>query len=161
MVGTGKAAMLINGTWQYKAVQDADPKADIGFFALPLNAPGEKTVVPTTSDEGIVVNAQSKNLEAAKIAMDYYLSAENQTRVLNEKNGIPTNSKVKVNNAFATDVNTAFAAGVVQPDFWGVAGLYKPSTSSFAIDKEMQNLIANGITIDQFIQKFDEANAPK
>ncbi|MBD0380909.1 ABC transporter substrate-binding protein [Paenibacillus sedimenti] len=161
MVGTGKAAMLINGTWQYKAVQDADPKAQIGFFTLPLNAPGEKTVVPTTANEGIVVNADSKNLEAAKIAMDYYLSAENQTRVLNEKNGIPTNTKVKVDNAFSSDVNAAFAAGEVQPDFWGVAGLYKPTASTFAIDKEMQNLIAKGITIDQFIANFDKANAPK
>ena len=161
MVGTGKAAMLINGTWQFKAVQDADPKAQIGYFSLPLNAAGAKTVVPSSADEGLLISAETKNLEAAKLAMDYFLSAENQLRVMTEKNGISTNTKVKVDNPFINGVNAAFAAGDVQPDWWGGNGYYQPSSSKFAIDKEMQNLLAKGTTIDKFIADYDKANAPK
>ncbi|WP_219642676.1 ABC transporter substrate-binding protein [Cohnella sp. CFH 77786] len=159
LVGTGKAAMLINGTWQYKAVQDADPNAQIGFFALPLNAPGEKTAVPTISDSGFIVSMESKHVDKAKEALNYYLSAENQTRVISDLNGIPTNTKVKVDSPFVTEVQAAMAAGEVQPDFWNAGGYYRPSGSAFLIDKEMQNLLAKGITIDDFIAKYDAENA--
>lgn len=159
LVGTGKAAMLINGTWQYKAVQDADPNAQIGFFALPLNAPGEKTAVPSTSDSGFIVNDESKNVETAKKVLDYYLSAENQTRVIADLNGIPTNTKVKVDSPFVTEVLGAMNAGEVQPDFWNAGGYYRPSGTAFLIDKEMQNLLVKGITIDEFIAKYDAENA--
>ncbi len=159
LVGTGKAAMLINGTWQYKSVQDADPSAQIGFFALPLNAPGEKTTVPTIADSGFIVNAESKNVEASKQVLNYYLSTENQTRIIADLNGIPTNTKVKVDSPFVTEVQGAMAAGQVQPDFWNAGGYYKPSGTAFLIDKEMQNLLAKGITIDDFIAKYDAENA--
>lgn len=159
MVGTGKAAMLINGTWQYKTVQDADPKAEIGFFALPLNAKGEKTVVPTTSNEGIVINAKTNNLKEARQAIDFFLSPENLTRVLADKNGIPTNNKVQVSSPFVKEVISVMDAGVVQPDFWGANGYYAPSNTTFQLDKEFQSLIAGGTTPDQFIAGYDKANA--
>ncbi|CAK4851644.1 unnamed protein product [Aphanomyces euteiches] len=160
MVGTGKAGMLISGSWQYKAVQDADPNAQIGYFSLPLNAAGEKPVVPSSSESGIIIDANSKNLDAAKQAMDYFLSAENQSRLMMDLNGIPTNTKVKVNNSFISDVNAAIAAGDVQPDWWGIH-YYQPVKSTFAPAKELQNLLANGLTIDQFIANYDKANAAK
>ncbi|OCT12876.1 hypothetical protein A8709_21325 [Paenibacillus pectinilyticus] len=158
MVGTGKTAMLINGTWQYKSVQDADPKAEIGFFALPLNAKGEKTAVPTSADSGIMINADSKNVEAAKIALNAYLSADNQTRVIADLNGISTNTKVKSDNAYIAEVVGAMSSGDVQPDWWGGNSNYQPSGSTFVYDKEMQNLVAKGKTVDQFISDFDKAN---
>jgi raffinose/stachyose/melibiose transport system substrate-binding protein len=161
MVGTGKAAMLINGSWQYKAVQDADPKAEIGYFSLPLNAAGEKIVVPTSADQGLLINAKSKNVEAAKQAMDYFLSAENQTRIIADTNGIPTNTKVMVDSPFVNEVKSAIAAGDVQPDWWGGNSNYQPATSTLDPGKEMQNVLAKGETIDQFIANYDKANAPK
>ncbi|MCD9021516.1 ABC transporter substrate-binding protein [Cohnella silvisoli] len=159
MVATGKAAMLINGTWQLGAIQGANPDAEIGFFPLPLNAAGEKTIVPTSADEGILINAKSKDLDAAKQAMDYYLSAENQTRVIADLNGIPTNTKVQVSNPFVKEVQASMAANAVQPDWWGGNGNYQPPGTTFAMDKELQNLVAKGITIDQFIKDYDTANA--
>lgn len=160
MVGTGKAGMLISGSWQYKAVQDADPNAQIGYFSLPLNAAGEKAVVPSSSESGIIIDANSKHLEAAKQAMDYFLSAENQTRLMLDLNGIPTNTKVKVENTFISDVNAAIAIGDVQPDWWGIH-YYQPVKSTFAPAKELQNLLANGFTIEQFITNYDKANVAK
>ncbi|MFC3802861.1 ABC transporter substrate-binding protein [Cohnella sp. GCM10012308] len=159
MVGTGKAAMLVSGTWQYKAIQDADPKAQIGFFALPLNGPGEKTVVPTSASGGLVISAKTANPEAAKLAMDVYLSAENQTRIMTDLNGIPTNTQVKVDNAFVADINAAMAAGDVQPDWWGVNYYHPASLSGFAPDKEFQSLLADGTTPERFIEDYDKGIA--
>ena len=157
MVGTGKAAMLICGTWQYKTIQNADPNAQIGFFALPLNAKGEKTVVPSSANGGIVINAKSANVEAAKQVLDFYLSAENQTRVIEDLNGIPTHSKVEVSSPFVKEVKAAMKAGDVQGDWWDPT--YYPAGSTFQIAKEFQNLLAKGTTIEQFISDFDAANA--
>ncbi|MFD2329830.1 ABC transporter substrate-binding protein [Cohnella sp. GCM10020058] len=159
MVGTGKAAMLINGTWQLGAVQASNPDAEIGFFALPLNAVGEKTILPTSADEGILINAKSKHLEKAKEALNAYLSAENQTLVINDLKGIPTNTKVQVTDPFVKEVQAAMAAADVQSDWWGGNGYYQPSGTAFSMDKSLQNLIAKGTTPEQFIADYDAANA--
>jgi raffinose/stachyose/melibiose transport system substrate-binding protein len=159
MVGTGKAAMIVVGTWQLSAVQGADPSAEIGFFPLPLNAPGEKLVLPTSADEGIMINAASKNVEAAKKALNEYLSAENQALVIADLNGIPTNTKVEVTNPFVKEVQTSMTQTEVQPDWWGGNGFYQPSGTTFNMEKSQQSLLAGGVTPEQFIKDYDAANA--
>lgn len=159
LVGTGKAAMLVCGTWQVKTIQDADPNAEIGFFALPMNSAGAKTQVPSNANEGICINSASKNLEAAKQALDYFLSPENQKGVMVDLNGISTNPQVKPEAAFLQDVAAAMANGNVQPLWWGCNGLYFPGSTSFKIDIQLQSLLAGGTTEDKFIADFDSANA--
>lgn len=159
LVGTGKAAMLICGTWQLKTIQDADPNGEVGFFALPLNAAGEKIQVPTNANEGMSINSESKSLDAAKQALDYYLSPDNQKLVMVDLNGISTNTKVTSDVPFLKDVATAMSNGNVQPVWWGNNGLYFPGSTSFKIDIQIQSLLANGTTIDKFISDFDKANA--
>lgn len=151
--------MLICGTWQLKTIQDADPNADIGFFALPLNAAGEKIQVPTNANEGVCINAKSKKLESAKQALDYFLSPESQERVMADLNGISTNTKVKPGTPFLQEVSNAMTEGNVQPVWWGCNGLYFPGATAFKIDFQMQSLLADGTTIDKFIADFDSANA--
>lgn len=160
MVGTGKAAMLINGNWEYKSVQDTDPNAQIGWFLLPLNAVGEKTVAPTSADSGLCISSGSKQLDAARQALDYFLSAENQTRVMIEMNGVSLNTKVKIDNQFITEISNSLAAADVQPNWWGPGtdGQYGPGNSSFSMDKQLQSLLAKGTTIDKFIADFDSEN---
>lgn len=157
MVGLGKAGMIINGTWQFKAVQDADPKAEIGFMALPLNAPGEKMALATSSDEGIAINAKSKNLELAKKVLDLYLSEQNQTLVIKDLKGIPLNKNVKVQDPFVKGVQAAMASAVVLPRWWG--SNYYPGGANIDLGKDFQNMIAGGITSKKLIQKFDDESA--
>lgn len=158
MVGTGKAALLINGTWQYKAVQDANPDANIGFFPLPLNEPGEDTITPTATNEGICINAGSENLEAAKKVLNYYMSAENQNKVIADLNGIPTNINVKVNNPFVSTVQDALSSTVVHSQWWGQKSTGAPATSTFSKPNHFQALIAGTETIDEFIAEYDRLN---
>ena len=161
MLGAGKAAMMINGTWQLTAVLTANADAQIGYFPLPLNQPGEKIQIPTSADSGMCINAASKNLDAAKQALDYYLSADNQLRVMKDLNSISTNTKVKLDNAFISDVMTAMSSANcnVQPTWWGTGGYYWPTPTTFQIDVQLQNLLAVGTAIDQFISDADAAVA--
>jgi len=159
MVGTGKAAMLVCGTWQYKAVQDANPDANIGYFAFPLNSADEKTVSPTVAAGGLCISSSSSNVEEAMKVMNYNLSAENQTRVIGELNGISTNLKVKVNNSFINEVSDVLGKTDVQPDFWATAGYYHPSATTFDLPTQFQALLANEITVDEFISEYDRLNA--
>lgn len=157
MVATGKAAMIINGTWQYKAVQDGDPNAEIGFMAVPLNQPGEPMAVATSSGEGIAINSKSKNLEAAKQALEYYLSAENQTRVITEIKGIPINTKVQVDDPFVNQVSEVLAGGEVLPLWWG--GDYFPPGSNVDMAKDLQAHIAGALSSEQLIEQYDKEAA--
>ncbi|MFC5648589.1 ABC transporter substrate-binding protein [Paenibacillus solisilvae] len=159
LVATGKAAMMVTGTWQLSAIQSANPDAEIGFFALPLNAPGEKTALPTNANEGLLINAKTENLDAAKQAMDFYLSPENQARIMKDLNGIPTNTKVQVDNPFTKEVQQVMGQTSVIATWWGTDGLYQPSGTSFLMEKSQQNLVAKGTTPDQFIADYDAANA--
>jgi raffinose/stachyose/melibiose transport system substrate-binding protein len=157
MVGLGKAGMIINGTWQYKAVQDSDPKAQIGFMALPLNAVGEKMAIATSSDEGIAVNAKSKNLDIAKQVLELYLSEQNQTLVIKDLKGVPLNKKVKVQDPFVNGVQTAMATAAVLPRWWG--STYFPSGTNIDLGKDLQDLVAGGISSKKLLQKFDDESA--
>ncbi len=159
MVATGKAAMMVTGTWQLSVIQSANPDAEIGFFPLPLNEPGEPTVLPTSADEGMMINAKTKDVETAKKAMDLYLSAENQSRIIQDLNGIPTNTKVQVDNPFVEEVQGYMETAEVQPDWWATNGNYQPTGTTFNMEKQMQNLLAKGITPDEFIADYDAANA--
>jgi len=154
MVGTGKAAMLICGTWQFKAVQDADPAAEIGFFALPLNAPGEQVTIPTASVGGLAINAHSKHVDVAKKVLEYYLSAENQTRVIADLKGNTTNTKVKVEDHFLSEVNAALTGAGYVASHWH--GFFQAAGIGTHFDKGWQNVLAGGTTNEKLAEEADK-----
>jgi raffinose/stachyose/melibiose transport system substrate-binding protein len=154
MVGTGKAAMLINGTWQLKSVQDSNPQAEIGFFPLPLNKAGEPLTIPTTLSGGVFINAKSENLEAAKKVLDYYLGTESQTAFIKNVKGITTNKTVKVEDPFLTEVNQALSsAGYVTDHFHGQ---YQSSAMKTLLEKGWQNMLAGGTTAEKLTKDADK-----
>ena len=155
MVGKGEAAMLINGTWMYQAVQDANPDANIGFFALPLNAPGEETVSPSSAAGGLCINAKSENIEEAKEVLNYYLKSDYQTKVMTDLSGISTNLNVTLDHSFINDVVAALGETSVQPDWWGMNGNYHPPSSTFDLPTQFQALLADQITVDEFLGEYD------
>jgi raffinose/stachyose/melibiose transport system substrate-binding protein len=153
MVGTGTAAMLVNGTWQYSAVQSADPSAQIGFFALPLNAKGEKVMVPTAPGGGICISATSKNPPAAKRALEYYLSEEIQGQVVADVKGITTNRYMKVSDPFLAEVNAALVSNSPTP-YWH--GFFTPQVINTELEKGFQGMLAQAVTMDALIESVNK-----
>lgn len=74
---SGKGAMYPMGSWFAAAADAGDNKGDIGVFAWPTDD-GAKTVVPSYTGGGPIVNSHSKNLEAARtFALGFNQDAQN------------------------------------------------------------------------------------
>ena len=154
LVATGKAAMLIVGTWQYTAVRDAAANPnDIGFMAIPLNPASEPMAIATNANEGICIYSKTKNAEAAKAVMNYYLSQENQERVIAEINGIPTNTKVVPTSAFQQEVSAVLKTGTVLPMFFPDM----PQGTKIDIEKTCQENAVGVLPAAKVIKRFDDA----
>lgn len=163
LLATGKAAMFITGCWEYSvAAQAAEDPSIIGFFPLPLNEPGEELILPVTASEGICINSTSENLEAAKIALNYYLSEEIQELVIAEVGGLPLNSQLKATDQFSQEVIDSM--GSCRADMNGfysrsAAGYMLPKASSFNRPDELASLAGGYSTPEEFCQRADAAVA--
>lgn len=163
LLATGEAAMFITGSWQFTVAAAAcEEGVEIGFFPLPLNQPGEELYVPLTSVEGICISSKSKNVEAARIAMNYYLSQEIQQLVTNDLNGIATNQLVTM-SPFANEVKGAVETNQVMfPSLYTKScGYAIPSdaTMYIGIQPEFQNILIGNITPEELCEKIDASIA--
>jgi raffinose/stachyose/melibiose transport system substrate-binding protein len=150
MVATGKAAMLVNGTWQQKAIMDANPAAEIGFFALPMNATGEQIMIPTMAQGGIALNAKGGKLPQARRALSLYLGTDIQTAVIRDIKGISTNRNVKVGDPFLAEVIAALRAG--RPTaFWH--GTFLSEDVNAVLRSGYQALLAGATTVDRLAEE--------
>jgi raffinose/stachyose/melibiose transport system substrate-binding protein len=160
MVATGRAAMFITGNWEIAVTREAAPAGtEIGWFALPLNDPGQPVYIPVSADEGIVINAKSKNLEAAKQALAVYYTKEIQAATVKDLGGISTNLDVVSEDPFinevAASINKNKPGEFFSHDNWGVG----PVGTVFDKEIEMQSLAAGIITPQEFCERLDKAMA--
>lgn len=164
MLATGKAAMFATGNWQYTVAKDAAPDGtEIGFFALPLNEEGDKPVIPISPDSGTMINAKGTNVEAAKMAMNLYYSADIQKLIITEINGIPTNPEVKLDSQFANEVSEAIdsSLAIQNGSFGGPPEYVRPTDITFDNEVETQSLAAGLSTPKEYFDKLDKAIAEK
>lgn len=161
LLATGKAAMFITGNWEYSvAAQACDEDTEIGFFPLPLNEPGEKIRISTSANEGLCINAESENIEAAKIALNYYLSPEMQKEIMADFGGVSTNLLVSSEDPFVQEMSEALNNNVTVPGgFFGGSDYLYPRDCSFNKEVECQSLFAGLITPQEFCEKMDKAIA--
>lgn len=161
LLATGKAAMFITGNWEYSVAAAATEEGtSIGFFPLPLNQPGDEIRISTAANEGMCINANSKNLEAAKIALDYYFSTEVQTAIMKDFGGVSTNATVTSEDPFVQEMSEALNNNTLVPGgFFGGSDYLFPKSSSFNKEVECQSLMAGLITPEQFCEKMDQAIA--
>lgn len=61
MVASGKAAMILNGTWTIDAIKSKNPDVEVGVFAMPYSENAADTVLPISSNSGLVIFKGSKN----------------------------------------------------------------------------------------------------
>lgn len=161
MLATGKAAMFVTGNWEYSvAAQSCEDGTEIGFFPLPVNKKGEDLRVPTSSNSGMCVNAQSKNLEATKIALNHYLSLDIQKEVIADVGGVSTNTKYVSDDPFIKELADGINNNVNTPYglFGGTDYMY-PRSCTFEMPKELQSMCAGLEDSKAFCEKMDKAIA--
>lgn len=163
LLANGDAAMFVTGAWQYSvASQACEEGVEIGFFPLPLNEEGEDLYVPGLNkegNEGMCINAESENVEAAKIAMNYYLSEEIQTLVSEDMGALSTNQNVISDDHFIQDIKKAAEENTAPfYGFWDHRGFgWFSGESGFATPAEMQSLAAGITSPADFCEKLDES----
>src|SRR4051812_7221169 len=100
MVAQGKAAMAVQVAPVAGAIQDAAPdKKDIGIFAFPANADGDKLKIPAGLGAGLGVSASSKHQAEAKKFIAYLGQPDNTAIYANENLQLPmiSGGKAEVN----------------------------------------------------------------
>lgn len=99
MIGTGKFAMALLGTWAIPQMQGfATNKNDIGFAAIPVDNSG-KLMASTSPDYFMGVSNKSKNIAAAKAFLYYFLNSD-----FADKQGfIPAKTTAKPSNQVVKD----------------------------------------------------------
>ncbi|WP_157950272.1 ABC transporter substrate-binding protein [Vallitalea okinawensis] len=72
-VGSGKAAMMMNGEWVVSSIQNMHPDAEIGAFAVPLETGyiGSGAFV-----QGMFIPKASENVELAKVVLNTWSQPE-------------------------------------------------------------------------------------
>lgn len=158
----GEAAMFITGSWVYPvALEACEEGVELGFFPLPLNEPGEDIYVPMTAPEGIAISAKSKNVEAAKIAYNYWLSEEIQQTLAEESGGVATHTGVAL-NAFAEETRAATENNyLLFPDLYTKSyGYCIPQDSPHYLTASyFQSILAETLTPAQLLEDLDASTA--
>lgn len=80
----GDAAMLMGGTWEAGALRKLAPNMDLGFMNLPYAAEDKNPYIFVPED-GIAINAKSKNVEAAKTFLNWLFSKDTYAKIQETK----------------------------------------------------------------------------
>lgn len=81
LFASGKATMLLDGTWSVASVKNMNADMNIGFVAIP--AIQTETLAVTVPSQLICINAKSEKQEAAKRFAAYLVSVEGETTYCN------------------------------------------------------------------------------
>lgn len=119
LVGQGKAAMIMTGTWDIQSIMERNPANAIGFMMVP----GSKRTVPNINVGTYrVINARTEHPEEAKKFVAFMNSRANQEKLAEGALAVPSVASANVASAVVKEI----ASFVTRPD----AVLYWPHTVS-------------------------------
>lgn len=107
----GKAAMMIDGTWNAGAIEALDPDFKFGYFPFPGDADGNPNQLQGKYDMQFNIYAKTPNKEWALKYFDFLSQKENYGPFVSALGFFPTMPGVKSTNAFVdslADKNAAF-----------------------------------------------------
>ena len=116
----GKAAMLLDGSWDLPSIQKANPKAQVGFFPLPFsdNAADNKAFVADNLTFS-VLNA-SPNKDAASKWLAFFSTPKIYAQYVNTTGISSSQTNGTFNGYAAKAMGSWFGKGVNQNDFYPV-----------------------------------------
>ncbi|MNW57522.1 Multiple sugar-binding protein precursor [compost metagenome] len=119
LIGEGKAAMIITGTWDFPSIMQRNPGYEIDFMVVPGN---EKTVPNINIGTYRVINAKTDYPEEAKKFVAFMNGRANQEKLAAGALAVPSVVGASVDNP----VSRKIAAAVTRGD----AATYWPHTVS-------------------------------
>lgn len=107
----GKAAMMIDGTWNASAIESLDPNFEYGYFVIPGDVDGKPNQLQGKYDMQFNIFAKTANKDWALKYFDFLSQKENYEPFVNALGFFPTMPGVNSTNEFVAslaDKNTAF-----------------------------------------------------
>lgn len=113
LLGTGEAAMALEGDWSYDEAMKVNPEAKLGMIGLPIDENPENATVLSDVAEVLFVSSQSKHKEAAIDFLKWVLSKEGaEVMCTIGGTGSPSNQGPEIElTALAADGNNWISEG--------------------------------------------------
>ena len=156
---TGKCAMFIGGTWNISTFSDNNPDLNFGAFQIPSES-GEYPFIATCA-AGWAASATTQNEAAALAMLNYFVSADGQTRWLGATGAIPNNTKVEAPNEVAAEIAAGYTCTV--KSFYDLLGYESgPGDSPCNVWEEDQLKILTGaMSVEDFVNELAELCVPR
>ncbi|WP_438444192.1 ABC transporter substrate-binding protein [Gorillibacterium sp. sgz5001074] len=158
LLGSGKAGMIVNGTWSVDGVRSKYPEAEIGLFAYPYSEVPENNRFALKSTGGIVLNPRSSHKEDALKVLKLFAEREMGAALQQHKKSL---SVLKNLNA---DLDPAFAE--LNRQYRKPGKIFDWSSLNVGFKSpELGNVFISGITeflldprhdVDQALRKMDD-----
>ncbi len=149
-----KAAMMPCGNWAIMQIREMNPKIDAGIFPLPVSDNPEDILVPADYQLGFNVYAHTKNMEAVRKFLEFFVDSDGPAKTYYESNGVPTAIITKdayIDPMLHEIMNLADSGQSVH---W----LSNSSPIGFneeCADLTKQYIVAGGMDRDNFIDRLD------
>lgn len=85
LFASGQAAMLQQGNWTENMIYEINPDMNMGFLPIPINDEVTSNRLPVGVPNNWVLNKNSKNLEEAKLFLNWMVSSETGKRYITEE----------------------------------------------------------------------------
>ncbi len=108
---TETGAMMIDGSWQAGAIDNAEPEFEVGVFALPVTDDEEvNNVLTTKMATGWLINADSPNIEEAHLFLEFFSRPDVYQMFIDVSGLIPAQSDIELSGTTARTTAEFFAA---------------------------------------------------
>jgi raffinose/stachyose/melibiose transport system substrate-binding protein len=156
----GESAMIIGGTWEAGTIHKLKPDLDLGFMNLPYSPVAENAYIFVPED-GIAINAKSKNVEAAQTFLNFVFNKENYAKIQKSKGSMSAEVGVgELDPAYADVPNWLNTDRVIS---FGNTGPI-PGPTWVALGNSAQKYTFDGkldAAIDRFITEYDKTKSKK
>jgi raffinose/stachyose/melibiose transport system substrate-binding protein len=149
-VASGKAAMIIQGTWLPGFTSGMNPDLKLGSFIMP-NPTGGESAALLYPDWNLGINKNSKNKEAAGKFLDFIAQKENIEYLDAEWIAVPAFADVEVDlgEAMQGYLDGLSKYTVYQPWYPNVAD------PNYEFVKVITDLMSGKVTIDEALKSYD------
>jgi raffinose/stachyose/melibiose transport system substrate-binding protein len=149
---TGKAAMIIDGSWAASTISDNNPSLNYSAFSVPA-ADGTTGLVGTPSN-GFSVNAASKNLEEAILFANYCASLEAQTIWVQTQGGLSAIPQIKSSTAIADAISKS-GQGNIYTSWYDVLNKHSRNSEACSIwDQDSTKVFSKDISVADFLKSI-------
>lgn len=153
-LGTGEAAMALEGDWSYPETVKVNPEANIGMAGFPIDENPDNATVLTDVAEVLFVSSQSKHKDAAIDFLKWVLSKEGAECMSSiSKAASPSNANPEIElSDFAADGNQWINDGKKTAPFsWS----YWTSGIMDLAGKDLQAYFSGTMTLDEMMDDLD------